>query len=142
MQFRTHYPKNRLLADHIAYFYYIKSDQARFQHYLLCFSAYLQWTFYLQVAGYHVTSNSLTTYSDTLNNHQAFLQSRYQFPLKITLNGPIDKVTIVFKPLGINHFIDTHFADITQELSQPFNQWQGNDYQKILNQFLQPMILI
>ena len=135
MEFRTFYPRHPLLAEHIAYFYYIRSARHDFSTSYYAFPHIYNGLSIYKSADYRITENSLTTFSNDSNRHQAYVQSRYQFPLKITLNGPIDKVTIVFKPLGINHYIDADFADITERISQPFDQWQSREYQIFLNHF-------
>jgi len=135
MQIQTYYPNNHLLARHIAYFYYVISKNADFSASYYAFPHVYNGLSIYRSANYQATANSVTTYSDNKKNHGAFLQSRYQFPLKVTLNGPVDQVTIVFKPLGINHFMDAHFGDLAKHVSQPFDQWQGRNYNIFLNKF-------
>jgi transcriptional regulator GlxA family with amidase domain len=44
-------------------------------------------------------------------------------------------VTIVFKSLGVNHFIRSPFKDITKEISQEFLEWNSPEYNLFMDRF-------
>jgi AraC-like DNA-binding protein len=45
-------------------------------------------------------------------------------PFRVEWNGRLDKMTIVFKPLGLNHFIGKPFAQAVPSPVHPFNAWE------------------
>jgi AraC-like DNA-binding protein len=64
------------------------------------------------------------------------LNGRYELPLHVQQKGKIDKVTIVFKPLGLNHFIDVPFNKIAPYPTQIFTEWIKVENSVVfLNQF-------
>jgi AraC-like DNA-binding protein len=70
------------------------------------------------------------------NNYMMILQGRYELPLHVQQKGKIDKVTIVFKPLGLNHFIKSSYNEIACEPTQIFSEWNKDKSSSIfLNLF-------
>nr|WP_168208606.1 helix-turn-helix domain-containing protein [Chitinophaga sp. XS-30] len=54
------------------------------------------------------------------------LQGRYDRPLRIELSGILDKITIAFKPLGLNPFISRPFSEVARDTSQVFTDWSDD----------------
>jgi AraC-like DNA-binding protein len=54
---------------------------------------------------------------------------------KVDLRGKLDKVTIIFKPLGLNHFINNPIKEIVGQPSSIFAEWDGDKYAGFLNAF-------
>jgi len=50
-------------------------------------------------------------------------QGRYEKPLFVQLKEILDKITIAFKPLGLNQFIRTSFCEMASQPLQLFQQW-------------------
>nr|WP_303626659.1 helix-turn-helix domain-containing protein [Ferruginibacter sp. HRS2-29] len=48
-------------------------------------------------------------------------------PLAVELAGELDKITILFKPLGLNHFIKKPFSDVSTKSSQLFTEWEDEE---------------
>lgn len=64
------------------------------------------------------------------------VQGIREMPLLAHLKGKLDKVTILFKPLGINHFTTTPFGDTYPASSHVFTDWEDNPgYQQFLIDF-------
>ncbi len=51
------------------------------------------------------------------------VQGQHELPLFVHLKGTLDKITILFKPLGLNHFIQNSIIKIAGEPSQVFTDW-------------------
>ena len=128
MQVKTYYPENACLARHIAYFYYIQSNTRSFSTNYYAFPNIYSGLSIYKSAGFQVNFNSLTVHSDFLNHRLTLIQSRYISPLKVSLNGPVDLVNIVFKPLGVNNFISSPYFELTRQVSQVFDEWEGHKY--------------
>ena len=70
------------------------------------------------------------------NNYLMILNGRYEIPLHVQQKGKINKATIVFKPLGLNHFITAPFNEVAQKPTQIFKEWtKANNCSTFLNQF-------
>jgi AraC-like DNA-binding protein len=64
------------------------------------------------------------------------LNAVFEHPLHVQQKGKIDKVTIVFKPLGLNHFIKAPFNEVVKNTTQIFTRWsKESNTEKFLNQF-------
>jgi AraC-like DNA-binding protein len=64
------------------------------------------------------------------------IQGKYALPQKAQLSGRIDKLTIVFKPLGLNHFFEKTIIEIAPKCSQIFTEWDNdNNYHQMLKKF-------
>ena len=55
------------------------------------------------------------------------VQGRIEKPLFVQLKGTLDKITILFKPLGLNQFIKVRFCEVANEPLQLFNEWNTDE---------------
>lgn len=60
------------------------------------------------------------------NNHCIEILGKYTKPVFVQYTGDFEEVAIVFKPLGVNHFITGDFAELAPDYSQSFDdeKWQ------------------
>jgi AraC-like DNA-binding protein len=133
MVIQTNYVKTPFLSKYIAYYYFIKSDQPDFSASYYAFPNVYNGLSICRSAQCQSASKGIEIQSDNLNAHQAFIIARYQFPLLVKLTGPVDMVNIVFKPLGVNHFIKSNFACVTRKLIQPFDEWGRDNHRTFLS---------
>jgi hypothetical protein len=63
------------------------------------------------------------------------VQGYYELPLLVNLSGRLDKVTILFKPLGLNHFINKPFNEVVGKPSRIFTEWDNSEYFTFLDAF-------
>ncbi len=114
------------LRPYVACYYFIKSEDPNFtsQHY-----------------SFPHTYNALSIYKDGLfdsspshfnakqsstPNYQLFIQVKRQAPLRVNISGKINRVTILFKDFGINHFISEPLSEIMGYHVSQFNSWKNN----------------
>ena len=135
---QTFYPENNNLAKHIAYYYFVKSDELSFCTDYFAFPNIYNGLSIYRSADFNVAGNSLTVHADYLNHPLTLVQSRYQSPLRVKLYGPVDMVTIVFKPLGVNHFMTSAYSKITRQVSQAFDEWRSDEYSHFIESFFAP----
>jgi AraC-like DNA-binding protein len=121
--FQPIYPVSPLLKDHIYCYYTVQSDQEDFRsaHYsfphtynavsLYCGAAFSNANGQLKIVGDN---------SDTLT---CVLQGKRQHPLLVTMAGAFSRLTILFKPLGLNHFMDQNLSDIIGSEPDLFTAW-------------------
>ncbi|QXV63806.1 AraC family transcriptional regulator [Mucilaginibacter sp. 21P] len=122
-QFQLVYPVSPLLKEHIYCFYSLKSDAGDFQsrHYSFphTFNAV---TVYLGASIYYA-GGQLKITGDGSKDMVCVLQGKRQRPLIVDMTGILSRVTILFKPLGLNHFIDEALGNIITADPCLFNAW-------------------
>ncbi|TWR28904.1 AraC family transcriptional regulator [Mucilaginibacter pallidiroseus] len=122
-EFKPVYPVSPLLKEYIYCFYTLKSDADNFQsrHYSFphTFNAV---TIYCG-ASIHYTGGQLAVTGNGSNNISCVLQGKRQSPLLVDMGGVLSRVTILFKPLGLNHFIDEALGDLITADPCLFNAW-------------------
>ena len=142
MKFDTFYPKHALLKDIIEYFYFQKTDSDNFSTEYFAFpNILLPLNIHKNVAC-KINGHQVNVAGVKQKNYLMILNGRYEIPLHVQQKGKIDKVTIVFKPLGLNHFIKAPFNEVAQKPTQIFKEWmktnitvyQFNESVKILHQ--------
>jgi AraC-like DNA-binding protein len=136
MEVETFYPRHPKLNDHIEYYYFLRTDDKNFS------KAYYSFPNTNHSFNIHknisckIGADYIHVGEDEQANYQTIIQGKYETPLFIQLKGRLDKVTIIFKPLGVNHFIDRPFTAIAKNTSQLFSEWQNdNAYTDFLNKF-------
>lgn len=136
MEIQTHYPKNPILKTYIEYYYFLKTSSKDFS------SVYYSFPNTSHSLNIHknvtcdIASDYIHVKENNKNNFLTIVQGKYETPLLVRLKGRFDKVTIIFKPLGLNHFIDRPFACVAGRSSQIFEEWQSDpDYISFLNNF-------
>ena len=78
------------------------------------------------------------------NNICAFITGRYTYPVYVRYSAPIHEIAIVFKPLGLQHFIDHPTRHVHRGAGAPFDEknWlsmaatlvDGNDANHVIDQ--------
>ena len=126
MVIETFYPESPLLKRYIEYYYFFKSTSPD------CRIAYFAFPNTHQAFNIHrfaqsrIGPDSIFVHGDPSYPAQIIVQGRYHTPLLVQLEGVLDKVTIGFKPLGLNPFIESTFGDAFPQHSQVFTGWQND----------------
>lgn len=131
----TFYPENNILKKHIAYYYFLKTNATNFNSIYYAFPNTLQPLNIHKHAKFTINGHSVVTEGCLENNYTMIVQGRIEKPLFVQLKGVLDKITIVFKPLGLNQFIRTSFCEIANEPLQLFNEWKDKNYTSFLELF-------
>lgn len=136
MKVQTYYPENPILKTHIEYYYFLKNKSKDFSE-RYCSFPHINHSFNIHKNVTCEIGSDYTFVREHNNNgHLAIIQGKYETPLSVHLKGRMDKITIIFKPLGFNHFIDKPFACVASQPSQIFTEWQNDsDYLTLLNDF-------
>lgn len=112
MEIQFYKPSSETLKKYIEGFYFVKPQKE---------SADVKyWTFPNNFCIFCVnykseitlTEKAILTTPSSKHKIAASLVFRYNNPIEVVYEGPINEITIYFKPLGINHFVDdiTMFA--------------------------------
>lgn len=124
MNISTFYPQHALLQQHIEYYYFLKADSPDFQTTYYAFPN-INIPLSLHRSALYKIKDHYTKVEAVKNGLPAALVQRsFQEPLLVSLQGPIDKVTISFKPFGISSFINRPFSEIAPADSQAFGAWE------------------
>jgi AraC-like DNA-binding protein len=135
MQIDTFYPKSLLLKKHIEYYYFLKSDSSSFNETYYAFPNIRQGLNIHRNAECEIKPHFTGVYENPQNKFLTIVQGYFSLPLLVDLRGKLDKVTIIFKPLGLNHFINNPIKEIVGQPSSIFAEWDGDKYAGFLNAF-------
>ncbi|GAA4332225.1 helix-turn-helix domain-containing protein [Flaviaesturariibacter amylovorans] len=131
----TYYPQNELLQQHVAYYYFLSTDGP---DYHIHFHVYPQ----LQVpvtihrfAEFAHTGKTAHVRGSTAQRHLTLCNGLLRGPLEASISGLQNRVTVVFQPLGINHFIEAPYNSLIGRSIQPFTGWDGQAYDAFLEAF-------
>lgn len=127
MDMKAHYPEHPLLRRYIEYYYFLKTGSPGFKRAYYAFPHILHSLNIHRHASCIIQPHSVRIQGGTSNKYLMVLQGRYKQPLRVKLNGELDKITIVFKPLGFNPFISRPFSEAAGQPSQIFTGWNEND---------------
>jgi len=136
MNVNAYFPRDPILKKHIAYYYFLKTDSDDFN---VSYYSFPNITTPLNI--HRNITTEITGYSTKIagcenDNTVMLIQGMRKYPLFVDLKGKLDKLTIHFKPLGVNHFIKRPFADVAQQDSQLFTEWNsGPDFQGFADDF-------
>lgn len=127
MKIKTFYPRDERLKNCIEYYYFLKSDSPGFT------SEYYAFPNTYQALNIHknikcdIDSHSVKVSGIKRDNFTMLLQGRFDIPLHVKLTGRLNKITIIFKPLGLNHFITSPFDEIASRPTQFFTEWDSHE---------------
>lgn len=127
MDLQAHYPGHPLLSRYIEYYYFLKTGSPDFRRAYYAFPHIFHSLNIHRHASCMIHPHFVKVQGDPSNKYLMILQGRYKLPLRVELNGELDKITIVFKPLGLNPFISRPFAEAAGQASQVFTDWRGNE---------------
>ena len=136
MQIDTFYPEHPLLNEYIEYYYFQKTDSYDFSNEYYAFPNTLQALNIHKNISCEIESHQVKVTGIEEDNYTVILQGRYRLPLHVQQKGKLDKVSIIFKPLGLNHFIKSSYAAIASQPTQIFTEWtKDQNYSSFLNSF-------
>ncbi|QHV95326.1 AraC family transcriptional regulator [Spirosoma endbachense] len=130
------YPCHPLLRQYIEYYYFLRTDSPDFVSQYYVFPNTLQSLNIHKHAYCWIEETAISVSSNQQAPPLLIAQGRYERPLFVELRGISDKLTIVFKPLGLNHFITKPLIEITPNASQLFTDWdQYLNHQAFIHSF-------
>ena len=124
-EFISKKPHNKKLSDYIAYYYFHDCNDLNFRR-TYVYYPHIRNT--LTVYQNHIAeiSDDLCIYNPTnIPQSTVYYSRNLKKQIKVIQNGPLHKIGIVFKPLGINHFIETELYTISKETYSPFTYFKG-----------------
>lgn len=136
MDIATFYPQHPTLQQHIEYYYFLRAGSPDFQTTYYAFPNIAVPLSLHKSAVYEINEQHTKVQAVKNGTPAALIQRSFQAPLLVKLQGPIDKITICFKPAGISYFLTQPFCEIAPADSQAFTGWtQLPAYHRLLNNF-------
>ena len=126
MKIETFYPEHPLLKDSVEYYYFQKTDAFDFCNEYYAFPNTLQALNIHKNISCEIDSHLVKVTGIGQDSYTMILQGRFSLPLHVQQKGRINKVTIIFKPLGLNHFIKSPYNEIAGEPTQIFTEWNND----------------
>ena len=110
--FETVGPKNTFLKQWIDYIFHYTSDDPNFERQLIIFpNVGSAVTFYFDLEFRGISSQRFVSGEKKGHNGVVLHINRVE-PIEILECGPQERITVVFKPLGINHFISPSLEEV------------------------------
>lgn len=142
MDIKTIYPIHETLKKHIPFYYFFSTADEHFE------SSYYAFPHTVTPLNIHkgcdcsIDPGAISVFESKRNDYITILQGKYEEPLFIKLSGRLDKVTIIFAPLGLNHFIREPFGQVAAQHSQVFTAWEHlPEYRTMLDAFYATAVL-
>jgi len=136
MNVQTFYPQNPVLKKYVEYYYFLKTTSHDFTSIYYAFPNTLQAFNIHRHSRCEINSLSTIVHGDKKNKYLMIVQGKHELPLFVQLRGVLDKVTVIFKPLGLNHFIKSPLIKIAGKASQVFTEWcDDENYEGFLSLF-------
>jgi AraC-like DNA-binding protein len=132
---QTFYPQDHVLKRHIEYYYFLSSASPDFNTTYYSFPNIVQGFNIHKNADCEIKPNFTRIFESRRNRFFSIVQGYYELPLLVNLSGRLDKITIIFKPLGFNHFIDAPFKSVIGKPSRVFTEWDSPEYFAFLEDF-------
>lgn len=129
---QTLYPHADLLAKYIYCYYFLEGTNSDFKNVHYSFPHT-----YNAITIYSNGSNQTEEEKIIINGNDSgspflILQGKRTKPLLVDLNGKFSRITIIFKPLGLNQFIDKPLGKLIGTAPQLFSEWRGRSYNQML----------
>lgn len=131
----TYYPLHALLKQHVAYYYFLTTDTPDYQ---IRFHVYPQLQVPVTIHRFAQLEQSgavAHVHADQNQRHLTLCNGLLKGPLEASISGLQNRVTIVFRPLGINHFIEAPYHTLIGRSIQRFDGWEGPAYTSFLEAF-------
>jgi len=119
---KTYTPQAAELQKYIAMFYVFTNDKPRKFSYYVFPHTYTNISFIKSASvgrdNYEITIESTKA---TLTNFAVEITGKYTRPLIVNYAGDFDEISVIFKPLGVNHFFSQPLTNIANQYSQKLN---------------------
>ena len=118
-----YYPRSPLLCKYIEYYYFLETDSPSFLSRYYAFPNTLQAFNIHKNATCQIDSFATLVEGGHPTPYLMIAQGKHDVPLYVELKGILNKITIIFKPLGLNYFLRKTLREVTPATSQVVNDW-------------------
>lgn len=122
------------LQKYIEFYYFIRNDGPDFKSVHYSFPHTINAISIYKHAAYYAEVGLAGISNDFNNDYLTLLQGKCQVPLRVELSGKTDRITIFFKPFGLNQFIETSLASVMGNKTKQLLEWDNSPlYKTYLN---------
>ncbi|MEM8523405.1 MAG: helix-turn-helix domain-containing protein [Bacteroidota bacterium] len=125
-QFDTIQPQKLLLQPHIAYYYFHQTFKEDFQRVFTYYPNYHVALNIFRHSNIQWKKDKRCTLPDPSKRHTAILTFSTQGSRDVCMNGCIQKIGVIFRPLGFNHFIDVPLGNLIQDTITSFDYYDSS----------------
>ena len=131
-QFVTYKPKNEVIAKYISYYYFHQSFDDNFKRSFVYYPHFKN-TITISKDAVAERTKTSSTYRSKKGNLEIYYNSNINLKKSRHLIGQLNKIGIVFTPLGINHFLNCELSKISSKPEFDFFHF-GEDFENQLFQ--------
>ncbi|MBZ4191132.1 helix-turn-helix domain-containing protein [Niabella beijingensis] len=133
MKFEARYPNHPLLKKYIQYYYFVKTDSpAHYSRYYSFPNTTMPVNIHRNVT-VSIEKEKVQIRESAAAGITAIVNGMREAPLQVEWNGNIDKLTIAFKPAGLNAFINEPLQHAVRGFTNIFTGWDSlPEYQVFL----------
>jgi AraC-like DNA-binding protein len=123
------------LQPYIDFFYLIHEEDEKFLSTHFSFPHVANVISIYKEADYIAKLGEVKIFESPENKFLSLVQSKCQVPLKVTLIGRTDRISIFFKSLGLNHFVNVPISTQIGKIVNRFTVWDNDaSYLKCLEE--------
>ena len=115
-----------LLAEYIDFYYFIRNDAPDFKSRHYSFPHTVNVLSIYQHASFTSSLGKVCIYHDQERPFLTLLQGKCQIPLDVELKGKTNRISIFFKPLGLNQFIHAPLSSFMTKTTNAFSAWDAD----------------
>lgn len=129
---QTLYPYSGALAQYVYCYYFFEGTDGDFKNMHYSFPhTYNAITIYSN-GSYQIEEEKIIINGNDNGSPFIILQGKRTKPLLVDLNGKFARITIIFKPLGLNQFVNKPLSKLMGTAPRVFSEWQGKFYRQML----------
>ena len=122
-QFTSIQPKHPLLLPHIAYYYFHQTFDDNFNRTFTYYPNYRVALNVFQQSSIQWNKQRRCTLPSSLSKQSSILTFSTQSSREVMMQGRINKLGIIFEPMGFNHFINVPLHQLIQETITNFDYY-------------------
>lgn len=135
MKFEVYYPVHPELKKHILYYYFVKTTNRDHKSRYYSFPNITVPVNIHKNVACNIEGHAVAMNGEQSTGYITIANGMRESPLLVTWNGVIDKVTIAFQPVGLNHFIRRPADKAIEGYANHFSDWNSPAYDECLNKF-------
>lgn len=129
-------PGNNLLSEHIAYYYFQQTESKGKEYKVMYYPHYVTALNFYKNAEVEWNDSGRTIREAQQEKITCLFTCNAKISRTVSMIGKHDKIGIIFNPLGINHFVQTHLHKISKEVITPFDYF-GESFLALADQVYQ-----
>ena len=114
------------LQPYIDFFYLINEEDDKFLSTHFSFPHIANVISIYKEADYVAKIGEVKIFESRENKFLSLVQSKCQIPLKVTLSGRTNRISIFFKSLGLNHFVKVPISTQIDKVVNRFTVWEND----------------